>query len=108
MLGKVRIEDLEEDIYRLDNGWLTYLTCHCEQETLDWAVENVSNLQRFLDEREGRLLVVFPPAKDDENMGQLPRGVTSCRSRNTQAISAALEQRGIPCMDLTEESGLTG
>lgn len=71
-------------------------------------MENVSNLQRFLDEREDRLLVVFPPAKDNENMGRLPRGVTSCCSRNTQAISAALEQKGIPCMDLTEESGLTG
>lgn len=30
LLGKVRIEDLEEDTYRLDNGWLTYLTCPCE------------------------------------------------------------------------------
>lgn len=108
LLGKARVEDLEEDVYRLDNGWLTYLTLPCEQETLDWAVENLRELQDFLAERDGRLLVVFPLAKDDEIMGQLPRGVTSYRNRNTKAICAALDQRGIPCMDMAEESGLTG
>jgi hypothetical protein len=108
LLGKVRVEDLERDVYRLDNGWLTYLTLPCEQETMDWAVENASELQNFLAERDGRLLVVIPSAKDDETMGQLPLGVASYRSRSTQAICAALEQRGIPCMDLAKESGLTG
>lgn len=96
LLGKQRIEDAEEDVYRLTNGVLSFAE---DAYTPEDGYQSVVDFAAFLRQKQTPFLITLPVNKADETEKTFPRGVLSWFDRNNRQLQAVLTDNRIDFLD---------
>ncbi len=98
IIQKKMVTDVVEhnNVYKLDNGQLTYLY---DNWGMSLAHKNMRKLSEYLDSVGTKLLYVQAPYKVDKYDNQLPHGRTDYPNLNTDKFLAGLDVLGIDYID---------
>lgn len=98
VIGKDVVEDVDPtyDIYKMDNGQLTFTYPAMD---VDYAVESMEQLQQYCKSKNVKLLYFQIPYKVNKYKNELPDGYLDGTNLSADSFLEQIEQKGIDYVD---------
>ncbi len=98
-LGKNVIDDTEQPVVKLDNGYLTFAYLS-SQGSADYTA--ILDFHDWLTQRGIPFLFILPAEKSDSRYAVYPKGYPQGQTETLDKYLKCLEDNGISCLDSTE------
>ncbi|MBR5273287.1 MAG: hypothetical protein IKU25_07870 [Clostridia bacterium] len=104
VIGKNTIDDVDPSskVYKLDNGYLSFVADKISDENLQSKASHISELNSFLNEKNIGFLYVQAPYKIDEYDQKLPVSVKDYSVNNAQRLCSMLSSSGVETLNLID------